>query len=134
MARWIGWVAAAFIVAAGLVPLAYRARLGKRPTPDSGTVRVHVALGVTVALVALLHTLAVLGALGSSGAIEAGMMTFVPGVAAFFLLLAHVGIGLQLREPRLRNRPKKRRAHVLTALAIVTAAAVHVVALRVSAP
>ncbi len=134
MAKWIGWVAAALIAAAALVPLGYRVRFGKRAAPESETIRFHVVVGIAVSVVALLHTLAVLGALGSASAIEAGMVTFVPGVAAFFLLFAHVGVGLQLREPKVRNRAKKRRTHVTTAIAIALAAAAHVIALRFAAP
>jgi phosphatidylserine synthase len=132
MAKWVGWVATLLIVLAGLVPLAYRARLGKRAAPESTPIRAHVLIGLAVALVALLHTLAVMGALGSADAIEGGSVAFVPGVLAFFLLFAHVGVGLQLREPKLRDRPRKRRTHLATAIAIVIAAAVHVIALRLA--
>ena len=94
MAKWIGWVAAALIAAAALVPLGDRLRLGKRAAPESGAIRFHVVVGIGVALVALLHTLAVLGALGSADiAIEAGMMSVRSGRRRrFFLLFAHVGI------------------------------------------
>jgi hypothetical protein len=134
MAKWIGWIATGLIVIAGLVPLGYRARFGKRAAPESPPIRTHVILGLAVALVALVHTLAVIGSLGSPDAVDAGTLSFVPGGLAFFLLFAHVGIGLRLREPKLKDRPKKRRTHLATAIAIVVAAGVHVVALRVAGP
>jgi hypothetical protein len=130
MARWVGWIATALIVVGGLVPLVYRARFGKRAAPDSAPIRLHVIVGIAVAVVALLHTLAVIGALGASDAVEAGTLSFLPGGIAFFLLFAHVGVGLQLREPKLRDRAKKRRTHLGTAIAIAVAAAVHVATLR----
>ena len=130
MAKWVGWVAVALIVAAAIVPLGYRAREKKRAAPDSGAIRLHVVLGLAVAVVALVHTLAVLGSLGSEGAVEAGMIAFVPGVLGFFILFAHVGVGLRLREPKLRDRASKRRTHLATAIAIAVATAMHVIALR----
>ena len=132
MAKWIGWIATALIVAAAVIPLGYRVRLGRRAAPESGTIRVHVVIGLAVAVVALMHTLAVLGSLGSPDAVAAGMVAFVPGVVAFFVLFAHVGVGLRLREPRLKDRASKRRTHLATAIAIALATALHIVALRVA--
>ena len=57
------------------------------------------------------------------------MTALAPGTAAFFLLFAHVGIGLRLRDPRLRDRVRIRRWHVILALAIATTVAAHVIAL-----
>lgn len=130
MALWIGWIAAGCILLAGLVPLVYRLRAGKRAVPGSTPISAHVVIGLGVALIALVHTLAVLGALGSEGAIDAGAIALAPGAAGFFLLFAHVGVGLRLREPKLRDRPSKRRTHVITASLIVIATLVHVLALR----
>lgn len=130
MALWIGWIAAGFILLAGLVPLVYRIRAGKRAVPGSPPISTHVVIGLAVALIALVHTLAVLGALGSEGAIDAGAIALAPGAAGFFLLFAHVGVGLRLREPKLRDRARKRRTHVITASLIVVATLVHVLALR----
>ena len=48
----------------------------------------------------------------------------------FFVLFAHVGVGLQLRNPALKRRASKRRTHVITASLIVLAIALHVVLLR----
>src|SRR3982751_3726873 len=109
MARWVGWAATALILLAGLVPLVYRARSGKRASPESSPIRLHVILGLAVVVVALLHTLGVIGALGSADAIEGGTWALAPGAAAFLVVVAHVGIGLRLREPKLRDRPKQRR-------------------------
>ena len=68
-------------------------------------------------------------ALDSPEAIGGGMMALLPAGAAIFVLMAHVGIGLQLRNPRLRDRPGKRRIHQGTALTIVVLVALHVVGL-----
>lgn len=130
LALVIGWVAAGCILLAGLVPLVYRWRAKRRAVPGSQPISIHVAIGLGVAAIALVHTLAVLGALGSEGAIDAGAAAFAPGAAGFFLLFAHVGVGLRLREPKLRDRPSKRRTHVITASLIVIATIVHVLALR----
>jgi hypothetical protein len=130
LALWIGWIAAGCILLAGLVPLVYRLRMGKRAVPGSTPISLHVALGLGVAAITLVHTLAVLGALGSESAIDAGAIAFAPGAAGFFLLFAHVGVGLRLREPKLRDRASKRRTHVITASLITIATIIHVVALR----
>jgi hypothetical protein len=57
------------------------------------------------------------------------MTAFAPGAAAFFLLFAHVGVGLQLLRPKLRDRNGKRRTHVVLASSIALLAAVHVLVL-----
>jgi hypothetical protein len=55
---------------------------------------------------------------------------FLPAGAAFFLLVAHAGLGLQLRDERLCDRVKKRRAHTASAILIALAVTIHVVALE----
>ena len=49
--------------------------------------------------------------------------------AAFFLLVAHAGLGLQLREPKLKDRARKRRMHTTTAVLIALMVAIHAVLL-----
>lgn len=131
MARWIGWLVVGLIVVAAMLPLRKRFA-GERATPDSPTIRSHVAFGLSVALLALLHSIAVLGALGSSSAIGAGTWSFAAGAVAFFVLFAHVGVGLQLREPKLKRRADKRRTHLTTALIIAVAVSIHVGLLRLA--
>lgn len=52
------------------------------------------------------------------------------GALTFFILIAHSGIGLQLRREKLKDRVAKRRLHRITAISIVLAAALHVIMLR----
>jgi hypothetical protein len=127
MAIWFGWVAVALIAFSATVPLGFQWRAHKRAAPDSGTISVHVMLGFATVTIAFAHTVFVLPGLGSPAAVEGGLLAFLPGVAAFFLLIAHAGLGLQLRNVRLRDRPSKRRAHVTTAIAIAIAVAAHVI-------
>jgi hypothetical protein len=89
-------------------------------------------LGFAVAAIALAHAFAILPALGSPEAIRGGMTALAPGTAAFFLLFAHIGVGLRLRDPRLRERPRVRRWHVALASGIVVTVAAHVVALAIA--
>ena len=44
------------------------------------------------------------------------------------LVLAHTGLGLKLRDPKLRGRPKSRRAHFTTATIILVAVGIHAAA------
>lgn len=129
MAIWSGWLATALIVIAALVPLGVRLRLGKRAPPESRPMRTHVIIGLATGSVAFLHTLLVVPALGAPGAVGGGMLALGAAGAAFFLLVAHTGLGFQLRRPKLRDRLKKRRAHLTTALLIVAAVSIHIVAL-----
>ena len=115
--------------AAALVPLGHRLLLRRRAAPTSRVMTGHLVIGLTASIGALLHTFAVLPALGSPASIRGGMIALGPGAAAFFLLLAHVGVGLQLRNPALRDRVRVRRRHVALALAITVAAVAHVIAL-----
>ena len=132
IAIWSGWLATAAIVLAALVPVVQRLRAGKRAAPGSGPIRLHVALGMATAALAFGHTMAVLPALGSPAAIAGGLFAMLPAGAAFFLLVAHAGLGLQLRDPKLKERARKRRMHTTTAVLIALTVAIHVTLLRVS--
>ena len=125
-----GWLATVAIVLAALVPIVQRLRAGKRAPPGSPPIRLHVTVGLLTAALAFVHTLAVIPALGSPAAIGGGLTALFPAGAAFFLLVAHAGLGLQLREPKLRDRARKRRMHTTTAILIATAVTVHVVLLE----
>ena len=126
LAQWSGWLTVALIVSAAVVPLAHRLRAGKRAAPDGPAIRGHVALGIAAALFAFGHTLSSLMSLGSERATEGGNLAIFPGCAAFLIVIAHVGLGLQLRDVKLRNRARKRRGHLTTAIALVIAGGVHV--------
>ncbi len=125
MASFSGWIAAVAIVIAGIVPIGHRLRTGKRGAPGSPTIRLHVLLGFVTSMLAFGHTMTVLPALGSPAATGGGMAAILPGVIAFFVLVAHAGLGLQLRSEKLKDRAKKRRMHFATATAIVIAVAAH---------
>jgi hypothetical protein len=129
LAWWSAWLAAALIVAAGLVPLGHRVLLQRRAAPASRAISGHVVLGLSATAMAVLHTFAVVPELGSPAAVRGGMMALGPATAAFFLLFAHVGVGLRLRNPRLRDRVGVRRWHIALATAIVIAVVAHVTAL-----
>lgn len=130
MATLTGWFALAFIALAALVPLTYRIRAKRRAAPGSTAIRAHVALGAATSIAAFVHTVSMLGDLGAPGAVSGGALSFAPGALAFFVLMAHSGVGLQLRRHDLRDRPKKRRFHGITAVTIALAVTVHVVMLR----
>jgi hypothetical protein len=127
---WSGWAILVAVAIAALLPLVRRALDAKRPPLGSQTLRIHVVVGLTTSALAFAHTLLALPALGSSEAIGAGVGGLLAGALAFCVLVAHAGIGLQLRQPKLRKRESKRRTHVITAIGITLAAAAHVVALR----
>ena len=130
MTLWSGWAILMAVAVAALLPLVRRALDEKRPAIGSPTLSWHVAVGLTTSALAFLHTLLALPALGSSEAIGAGVGGLLAGALAFCVLIAHAGIGLQLRQPKLRKREAKRRTHVITAVGIVVAATVHVLWLR----
>ena len=90
----------------------------------------HVYVGMALAALAFLHTIVVIPELGTPQATAGGMLALVPGGAAFFLLVAHAGLGLQLRNPKLRERAQVRRTHTMTATLIILAVTVHAVALE----
>jgi hypothetical protein len=129
MASWFGWLAVAALLWAAALPLGFRVRNKRRAAPDSPTVRAHVIAGSATAAIAFLHTFMILPELGSSEAIGSDGALAAGGLAAF-VVLAHVGIGLQLRDVRLRDRIRKRRMHVITALTILVSVSAHVALLR----
>jgi hypothetical protein len=126
---WSGWTAASLVVAAALVPLGHRLFVRRRAAPASPVTSGHVLVGFGAALAALLHAFAVLPALGSPASIRGGMIALGPAAAGFFLLFAHVGVGLKLRGKAVRDRVRLRRRHVALALAIAVTVGVHVIAL-----
>lgn len=126
---WSGWLTAACIVLAAIVPILHRLRNARRAAPESRTTAVHVALGAGVAVLAFTHALFSLFALGSESTIESGDLALAAGGGAIFVLVAHAGIGLQLKNPKIRDRAKKRRIHVGTATTIVVLVIVHAVLL-----
>jgi hypothetical protein len=130
MAFYSGWIATVAIVLAAAVPIAQRLRRGKRAAPGSAPIRLHVVIGLATVAFAFAHTLAALPALGSPAAIGGGVSALLPAGAAFFLLVAHAGLGLQLRDVRLRDRVRKRRMHTTTAVLISLAVAAHAVLLE----
>jgi len=130
MTIWSGWAILLAVAIAALLPLVRRAVDGTRPPLGSRTLTLHVVVGLTTSALAFLHTLLALPALGSSEAIGAGTGGLLAGALAFCVIVAHAGIGLQLRQPKLRKREGKRRTHVVTAIAIAVTAAAHVIALR----
>lgn len=130
MAWWSGWVATVAIVVAALIPIVTRLRLGKRAAPSSPEVRTHVVVGLVVSAFAFAHTLVVLPELGSPAATGGGMLAIAPAGLAFVLLMAHAGLGLQLRDEKLKRRAQTRRSHTTTAIAIAAAVGVHIVLLE----
>lgn len=126
VAIWSGWLATAAILAAAALPIAYRVRAGRRASPASRPIRAHVVVGLATAALAFLHTMTVLPALGSPAAIAGGLLALMAGGAAFFLLVAHAGLGLQLRDPKLKRRAGKRRQHTTTAALIALTVSAHV--------
>jgi len=130
MVTLTGWLAVIALLVAASVPLVTRVRLGKRAPPSSQPIRMHVVIGLVTSACAFAHTFVVIPALGSPAATGAGMLAIAPAGLAFFLLVAHAGLGLQLRDEKLKTRAKTRRSHVTTALLIAAAVTVHVVALR----
>jgi predicted membrane-bound spermidine synthase len=129
LAPWSGWLGVALIVTAASVPLGHRLLRQRRAVPASRTIATHAVLGFAATAAALLHTFAVLPALGSPAAIGGGMIALAPAAVAFFVLFAHIGVGLRLRSPRLKERARFRRWHVVLATTIAVTVAAHVVAL-----
>jgi len=129
MASISGWIAAALILLAASVPLLYRARQHKRATPESGTIRWHVLLGLFTSIATFTHTGLILPELGSEAAVGAGALAFVFGAAAFLVMVAHAGLGLGLRNPKIKDRAQRRRRHVTTAIVLSAMVVAHVVLL-----
>ena len=130
MAFWVGWIAVLAIALSATIPLGFRFRMKRRAAPDSTPIRFHIALGTVTTVMAFVHALFGLSDLGSSAALGGGFMALMMGGVAFVLIIAHAGIGLQLRDIRLRDRVRQRRRHVATALAIAAAVIAHVWLLR----
>jgi hypothetical protein len=130
VALWTGWIAAALLLLAAAAPIGHRWIHGRRAAPGSRTQGGHVVLGLTAALAALAHATSILPALGDASVVRGGTAALLPGVLAVFLLVAHVGLGLRLRQPRLRDRVRLRRTHFIVAATIACAVSAHVVALR----
>ena len=122
-----GWLAAAVVLGAASVPTLHRLTAGKRATLVSRTIRSHVVVGITASALAFVHTLAILPALGSPAAIGGGTIALASGAVAFLLLVAHVGVGLKLRNPKLKERASTRRTHVFLASLIGAAVIAHAV-------
>ncbi|MFO0736824.1 MAG: hypothetical protein U0270_13145 [Labilithrix sp.] len=130
-AAWItGWLAVAAMAVAVGVPIYQRVKHGKRAAPGSEPIRLHVVIGLTVSACAFGHTLLILPELGSPAATAGGMLALLPGGVAFVFMLAHAGLGLQLRDPKLKKRPDVRRSHTITATLIAIFVAIHAVALE----
>jgi hypothetical protein len=129
MALISGWIAVALIFVTASFPLVQWLRFKRRAAPDSRPTRLHASLGMATAAVAFGHTLTAVPVLGSSRALGGGMTALVAGGLAFFVIVAHVGVGLQLRNTKLRGRKDKRRTHQITAVLIAATVGAHVVAL-----
>ncbi|MFO0676196.1 MAG: hypothetical protein U0169_06660 [Polyangiaceae bacterium] len=127
IAALTGIVATVLVFVAATFPVVHVVRTKKRAAPGSGSNRFHVVAGSTAALVAFGHVVSSLGSLGSPEAVGAGSLGLAVGALAFFVLVAHASVGLELRKPKIKDRPKKRRIHVATALTIVATIAAHVV-------
>lgn len=124
-----GWLALALIAIAATVPLLFRARQHKRATPESSTIRTHVLLGLATSLAAFVHTGLVLPELGSEAAVGGGTLAFFAGAFAFMVMIAHAGLGLGLRNPKLKDRADRRRRHATTAALLTGVVLLHVVLL-----
>lgn len=122
-----GWLGFTLVLAAGAVPLVHRAIVRRRAELASPTTRSHVVVGVTASAAAFVHAMTTLPALGSPAAIAGGGVALGSGALAFLLLVAHVGVGLRLRHPKLRKRAETRRTHLGIATAIVIVIVVHAV-------
>lgn len=128
---WItGWLAVIAIIVSALVPLVQRLRAGRRAAPGSQPIRIHVWIGLATAALSFGHTIVVIPELGSPAATAGGMLALMPGGAAFLLIVAHSGLGLQLRDPKLKQRARVRRNHTITASLIAITVAMHVVVLE----
>ncbi len=117
------------IVVAAVAVLAPRIATRKRAPPTAPSVKRHVVIGLATSFAAFLHTLLVLPALGSEAAVGGGELALLAGAGAFCVMVAHAGLGLRLRDPKLRDRVPRRRSHVLTAIGLTIAVAVHAVLL-----
>ena len=128
MASWSGWAAAALMLAALLFPIVHRLRFARRAELTSPWVTFHFAVGLGAAGLGFLHPLTAVIDLGSPEAVGAGALGLGAGGVAFVVLLAHTGLGLKLRDPKLKKRPSSRRKHLVTAILIVVAVTAHAAA------
>jgi hypothetical protein len=129
MAALSGWIAALLVLLAAVVPLGVRIRTGKRAAPQSAPIRGHVLLGLLVSLTAFVHTGLVLPELGSPASVGGGSLAFMAGAGAFVVLVAHAGLGHRLRDPKLKDRPKRRSRHATTAVLLAVAIVAHAILL-----
>jgi hypothetical protein len=129
MASLSGWMAAVLVVLAAVVPLSVRMQTGKRAAPQSPPIRAHVLLGLAVSLTAFVHTGLVLPELGSPASVGGGSIAFFAGAVAFVVLVAHGGLGLRLRDPKLKDRPARRKRHATTGVLLGLAIVAHAVLL-----
>ncbi len=125
LARASGYAAGALLLLALSLPLGHYALRGRRAELKAAPVTWHVRAGMIAAAAGFLHPLVALLALGSPGAVGGGDLGLAFGGLAFMVLLAHTGLGLSLRDPKLKRRPKARRAHLVTASVVVLAVAAH---------
>jgi cytochrome b561 len=129
MASLSGWIAAVLVVVAALVPLVARSRAGKRAAPQSPPIRLHVLVGLAVSITAFVHTGLVLPELGSPASVGGGSIAFAAGAGAFVVLVGHAGLGLRLRDPKLKDRPTRRTRHATTAVLLALAIGAHAILL-----
>lgn len=129
---WTGWVAFAVIVVAAAIPTLHHLFLARRASPLSRTLQWHAGVGALAGVFVFVHAGTAMGALGDPSVVRAGNLAIFPALLAAFLVVAHVGVGLRLRSPRLRARVRLRRTHAAFATTILAAALAHVVALIVS--
>jgi hypothetical protein len=122
-----GWVAVAICLLAVAMPIGFRLGHGRRAELGDPSVRRPVALGAA-------HPLTALFQLGSPEAIGGGVLGLALGGLAFVVLISHSGLGLKLRDPKLRGRPRSRRRHVVTASLLCLSALGHALACRLGAP
>jgi hypothetical protein len=104
----------------------------RRASPHSKLIGIHIVIGTATAFAAFTHTLFAMMSLGSSSAIGGGNAALLAGVGAMLVLMAHIGIGLRLREPKLRRRPEVRRRHMAAAITISALAIGHISMLWIS--
>jgi hypothetical protein len=124
-ARLSGWFAAGLLAVAFSIPAGHWLLRRKRAPFDSRPVTTHIAIGMGAAGAGFLHPLVALLALGSPGAVGGGDLGLAFGGFAFMMLLAHTGLGLALRDPKLKKRANARRAHLTTASIILASVGAH---------